>query len=685
MSEIDLEKLQKDFNADKEHNSDTRQNAQNLLYFYMISHYNNELRDQLPLKFQGQFDNLKKSGRKIISDLITQEVQADFTPLGDTGPELSDLMDKLYRTDARRNISIEASENATMEQVPCGIGGWRWVNKWETGRIGDRNQIMERVPIHEFNSRVFFDCSAVLQDKSDAKRCHIVTGYSKEGLEELIEQYKGEEDDEHDSEGDGGGLGVTPERGKNQVIYESADAYAVESYYRHREKITVIFFEDEAGEIFAYDKKDVKGMEAQLKADGKKRFDSKVIEVWKVTKYTWTNKEILDQTVIAGPNIPVIPCYGERLFVNGVEHYEGITRAAKDAAMLRDFLYSYAADIATSTPRSIPSYFPEQIAGHEWQYSQTGADSSLPYRLTNMYAQGSDVPLPVGPVFESPPPQLPPALVQTIQVVNESLSESSQSGAPNSISDVDLSGTAVSELRAMLDENSIIFRRGYKNAMRRDAEVWMGMAPEVYGIERKVLGTNKDGTREEIEINKPDYDFVSGKDIVLNNLVKGAFEVGIELSEGFGSQRQQQRKELGAMLTSVPPGTPEFRMLMFKYFELSDSSSLSDIKKYATKQLLIDGIKEPDSEEEMEIVRQAQESEGPVDANMELAKAEQMKAQVQAEKSQLDHQVAVFNAETQRIKVISDAEQANSTLALREAELVAKRIDSMQKTAGGMQ
>lgn len=684
MSEIDLEKLQKDFNADKEHNSDTRQNAQDLLYFYMISHYTDEWRDQLPLKFQGQFDNLKKSGRKIISDLITQEVQADFTPLGDTGPDLSDLMDKLYRTDARRNISIEASENATMEQVPCGIGGWRWVNKWETDRIGDRNQIMERVPIHEFNSRVFFDCSAVRQDKSDAKRCHIVTGYSKEGLEELIEQYKGEEDDEHESEGDCGGLGVTPERGKNQVIYESADAYAVESYYRHREKITVIFFEDESGEIFAYDKKEVKKFEEQLKAEGKKRFDSKVIEVWKVTKYTWTNKEILDQTVIAGPNIPVIPCYGERLFVNGVEHYEGITRAAKDAAMLRDFLYSYAADIATSTPRSIPSYFKEQIDGHEWQYSQTGADSNLPYRLTNMYGPNGEV-LPVGPVFESPPPQLPPALVQTIQVVNESLSESSQSGAPNSISDVDLSGTAVSELRAMLDENSIIFRRGYKNAMRRDAEVWMGMAPEVYGIERKVLGTNKDGSREEVWLNRTEYNLESGKDEVMNNLAAGAFEVAIELSEGFGSQRQQQRKELGAMLTSVPPGTPEFRMLMFKYFELSDSSSLSDIKKYATKQLLIDGIKEPDSEEEMEIVRQAQESEGPVDANMELAKAEQMKAQVQAEKAKADAQIGAYNAETQRMKTLGELEQMNATLALKQAETAGKHIDNFQKTAGGMQ
>lgn len=301
-----------------------------------------------------------------------------------------------------------------------------------------------------------------------------------------------------------------------------------------------------------------------------------------------------------------------------------------------------------------------------------------------MYGPNGEV-LPVGPVFESPPPQLPPALVQTIQVVNESLMESSQSGAPNSISDVDLSGTAVRELRAMLDENSIIFRRGYKNAMRWDAKVWMGMAPEVYGIERKVLGTNKDGTREEVWLNRTAYNLESGKDEVMNNLAAGAFEVSIELSEGFGSQRQQQRKELGAMLTSVPPGTPEFRMLMLKYFELSDSSSLSDIKKYATRQLLIDGIKEPDSEEEMEIVRQAQESAGPVDANLELAKAEQMKAENQAQKNQMDYQIETFNAETNRIKVMIDAETAQATKALKQAETAGKHIDNFQKTAGGMQ
>ena len=108
-------------------------------------------------------------------------MQADFAPRHNFyPPELSELADKLYRTDITRNISIEAYENATMEQVPCGIGGWRWVNRWESNRMGDRNQVLERVPIHEFNARVFWDECAMLQDKSDAKRVHIVTGYSEE-------------------------------------------------------------------------------------------------------------------------------------------------------------------------------------------------------------------------------------------------------------------------------------------------------------------------------------------------------------------------------------------------------------------------------------------------------------------------------------------------------------------------
>lgn len=682
MKTIELEDLLEDFEADKKHNCDTRQEAHDLMYFYMISHYTDEWRNQIPLKFQGQFDNIKKAGRKIIADLISQEVQADFAPRYGTPPELSELADKLYRTDITRNISIEAHENAIMEQVPCGIGGWRWVNRWESNRMGDRNQVLERVPIHEFNARVFWDERAKLQDKSDAKRVHIVTGYSEEGFEELKEELTGEEEeDDSNEESEGGYTEIAPERGKNQVAYDSADRYVVESYYKFREKVTVLFFQDDSGQIFAYEKSEAKKFAEQLAEEGKTQFDSRKIEVDKVRKITWTSKEILAEEDVAGPNLPVVVAYGERAFVNGVEHYEGITRGVKDQAMLRNTLYSYMADIAINSPRSIPTYFPEQIAGYQWMYEENGADSNLPFRYQNRKAD-DDTDLPIGPVAVTPPPELPPALIQAIGLTNETIQDAAQSAAPNSISDVSLSGNAISEIRAMLDENSIIFRRGAKNALRRDAEIWMGMAPAVYGIERQVVGTSKDGKTEEVWVNRTRYNIETGKEEVLNDLSTATFDVTVELSQAFGSQRQQERQELAAMLTSVPPGTPEYRMLLFKYFTLTDSSNFSDIKKFALKQLLLDGVRDPENEEDKAILADAQQAQGQPDPNMALAMAEQMKAQNQAQKTQLDYQVDVYNAETQRIDVLVKAEQANASHALKQAELVGKQIESAQKASG---
>lgn len=351
--------------------------------------------------------------------------------------------------------------------------------------------------------------------------------------------------------------------------------------------------------------------------------------------------------------------------------------------MLRNTLYSYMADIAINTPRAIPTYLPEQIAGFEYMYADNGADSNLPYRLQNRKGD-DDQELPIGPVAISPPPELPPALVQAIGLTNETIQDAAQSAAPNSISDVSLSGNAIAEIRAMLDENSIIFRRGAKNALRRDAEVWMGMAPAVYGIERQVVGTSKDGKTEEIWVNRTRYNIETGKEEVLNDLSTATFDVTVELAQAFGSQRQQERQELAAMLTSVPPGTPEYRMLLFKYFTMTDSSNFSDIKKFALKQLLLDGVRDPESDEDKAILDQAQQAQGQPDPNLALAMAEQMKAQTQAQKAQLDYEVDVYNAETQRIDVLVKAEQANATTALKQAELVGKQIESARKANGGM-
>jgi len=671
-----LKELKEDFEADKEYNSDTRQEAQDLLHFYYISHYTEEWRNSLPLKFQGQFDNIKKAGRKIISDLSSQDIQADFAPKDGTDPSLSNVMDRLFRTDARKNSSIEAFYNATLEQVPCGIGGWRLVNEWESDKIGDRNQSINRIPVHEFNSCVFFDSSARMQDKSDAKRCHIVSGYSCEDYEDLREELTGEDDEDEESESK---TGPSPVTSYGTIVNNGKDVYIVESYYREKVNQVVEFYKDEDGKVYAYEKAEAKKFASTLAEEGKTFFDRKTIKVWKVKKYTWTDKKILQVSDVVGPNIPVVPQYGERVYVNGVEHYEGITRAAKDAARLRDFMYSYMADIATSSPRETPIFFAEQIEGLEWQYQENGVDGALPYRTINRVAADS-TPLPGGPVGTLPPPQLPPALIAAMQGINESLTETTSSGAPNSIADVSMSGSAVSQVRAMLDENSIIFRNGAKIAKRRDAEIWLGMAPEVYGVKRKVTLTNKDGTTTEEWLQETEYDLETGEERVINNLAEADFDLAVDIGESFGSQRQQSRQEIGNLLQSLQPGTKEYMMFLHKYISLTDGEGTSDIRKYAQKQLLLMGVREAESEEDIAALEQAQAEQGQqADPALELAKAEQMKAQNGAEKLKID----MYNAETARMKAMQEGAKIQADVENLHTKTAGNHIDNVQKAYGG--
>ena len=96
---------------------------------------------------------------------------------------------------------------------------------------------------------------------------------------------------------------------------------------------------------------DFKEHEEELVDEGFNLISEKVINRYVVTRYIASGAGILEAKVIPGEHIPVIPQYGERQFVEGEEHYEGIVRLAKDPQRLRNFQMSYLADIVSRSPR----------------------------------------------------------------------------------------------------------------------------------------------------------------------------------------------------------------------------------------------------------------------------------------------------------------------------------------------
>lgn len=665
---LEFSDIQKMHEAARTYNSVRRQEAQDELYFYWISHYSDEWRRALPLRFQGQFDQLRKSGRKIIGDLTANPIQADFQPIDDTPADLGEFINKLYRTDCRKNDSREAFHNAINECIPCGIGGWRLGTDYETDLVGDTKQIITRTPIYEFNATVFFDPSAKRLDKSDAGWVEVITAYSQDSYDEF----------KADLEPDGGGCyesGFMP-ISSNAGLWQgdSNQVFVVEHYQRYKKKVTVRFFRDLFGEPTAFYDDQVKEHLEELKSAGYIETGKKLIKRWAVKKYICSGEGILDKQDIAGTELPIVPFYGERAYVDGVEHFEGITRLAQDPQRLRNFQLSYLADIVSTSPRPKPIFMQEQIAGFEDMYEENGADNNYAYYLQNRL-DGQGQPLPLGPVGVMPEQPIPSALIASIQLMSEATNDVAQSGAPNSIEDVNLSGNAVSQIRAMMDEQSITYREHFKYAIRRDAEIFCGMIPDVIDTPRKVVLTAQDGTREDAFVMQSTIDLETGEHKVMNDLRTAKFDVFAEIGTAYESQKQQERQELTQLLQSTPPDHPVYSGLLFKYLALSDGPDSKDLKEYAKKQLILSGFKEPETDEERAILEEAQQQSQQPDANMVLAQAELEKAKQDGVRNEIE----MFKAETDRFSVQVKAQEAGANIDFKEVQKFGQQIDNMQK------
>ena len=654
---LDIKEIKELHDKAYQHGKITRERSADDSVFYWVTQWDESTLGESSLGYKGEFNILRKAGRQIIGDLRANPVQVDFEPKGDS-KDGGDLIDGLYRSDDRVNSSIEAYDNAKQETVVAGIGGWELFTEYETNQIGDENQVIRRRPIHEFNNNCFVDPSAKALDKSDADYYSILVPYSHEGMEALIEELTGTYED----------LDVTtfrnPEHsytfpwisGKDEIFY------AVRFYHREKVKDTVLRVTDPLGQEMYYLKSATSEIMDELLAEGYKSEETKDIERWKITLYICNGQRIIKEYEVAGQNIPVVPVYGERAFVEGEETYQGVTRLAKDPQRLRNFQMSYLADIVSRSPRPKPIFNPEQIAGFEHMYEETGAENNYPYYLQHRLDANGE-PFPIGSVGQMPEQNVPVALMQSIEYSREAVGDVAPANVSQDIADVDLSGKAVAQLQARLDEQSIVYQQNYKHALRRDGEIYASMASIVYDAPRDVTLTNPDGTRTTKQIMETKLDRETGELVVLNDLTGLEFEVFADIGPNYSTKKEQTFEQLGMMIEKAAIIDPSLaRMYMLKQSELIDGVDMKDVRDFAHKQLLIAGMIEPDpeNEEDMKIMEQAAQQGQEPDANTLLAQAEMEKAKADQMQQQREMAKDQVNAEQNAHKLKIDEYRATT-------------------------
>lgn len=669
----------------------TRERAADDQIFYHVTQWDDSLLDTTQLQYRGEFNILRKAGRQILSDLRANPIQVDFEPKADSRDDGADLLDGLYLSDDRVNTSIEAYDNASMESVVCGVGAWELYTEYQSNRAGNENQVIRRKPVYEANNNCFWDPNAKLLDKSDADYVSILNAYSHDGYIDLVEELTGERPDKIDISSF-----KNPEEsyafpwaaGDNELFY------IVCFYHREMIKDKILTMVDPLGQPLTLRESDLSEIMDELIDEGYEIEEERVIERWQVTKYIASGEQILKSYPIAGENVPVVPVYGERAFVEGEEHYEGVTRLAKDPQRLRNFQLSYLADIVARSPRPKPIFFPEQVQNFEFMYEENGADNNYPYLLQNRLTANGE-PLPIGPVAQMPETPVPNSLVLAIAESRVAVEDVANPGLPKDITDTDLSGKAAALLTNRLDQQSMVYQQNLKHAKRRDAVIYASMASDVYDAPRNVTLTLPDGKRKTEKVMNSVQDSKTGEIVVLNDLTNMEFEVYAEIGPSYSNKKEQTIDQLGTMATAVAVSDPAMqKMLMLKQMTLMDGVQFDDMRDYARKQLILQGVTEPDTDEERQMLEQSQQNQKPdameiaAQAEMEKAKADnaevQRKSQADQFKARTDQakgQVEAFRAQTDRAAVEVKAQEVGANIRYTNLKAQGQHIDNILKPA----
>lgn len=282
------------------------------------------------------------------------------------------------------------------------------------------------------------------------------------------------------------------------------------------------------------------------------------VQVRKVTQYETNGVELLSKPVeVEIPWIPIIPCFGEELWVDegggSKRKLFSLIRRARDPYMYYCYIRSCQAEVVGMTPKTPYIGAVGQFATHEeqWQLASKQPYAFLQYDMVlDSHAQ----PL--------PPPQRQPyePQVQGLELLAEGARRAIQaamgiSALPTAAQRQNQkSGVALQQVESQEDRGSFGFIDNYNCSLEQTGKVLDAWIPIVYDVPMEVGVRDADETYRSIRINDPDFEEPDDQ----GNPVKTHYDTttgehGVTVSTGpnFESQREEASDFITLLMTNI--------------------------------------------------------------------------------------------------------------------------------------
>ena len=621
---------------------------------------------------QEQFDNRPRfevnkvhlACMRVENEYRANRITVDFISKdGSESDKLADTCDGLYRADEQDSVAEEAYDNAFQEAVLGGFGAWRLRTKYEDEYDPENDH--QRIciePIYDADSSVFFDLNAKRQNKSDAKKCFVITSMTRGAYEA---EY-GEIDPSswtktiHQYEFDW----LTPD-----VVY-IAEVYCVEEpketlyVYRHLDG-TEETFKDE-------DFEEDEELESRLEAIGARELRKRTIKCRKVRKYIIDGRRVIEDCgYIAGTQIPIVPVYGKRWFVDNVERCMGHVRLAKDAQRLKNMQLSKLGEISALSSVSKPIFTPEQIVRHAPMWEEDNI-KNYPFLMVDPITDPTGQAVASGPIAYTKPPEIPPAMAALLQITETDMQDVLGNQQAGEQLRANTSDKAVELVQTAISMQTFIYTSNFSKAMQRCGEIWLPMAKDTYvedGRRMKTVGSkNEIGSailrRPVMTDDGPGFE---------NDLSKAKFDVVVDVGPSSTSKRAATvRAILNMMAVTQDPETLQIlgAMLMMNL----EGEGIEDVRGYFRKKLLKMGAIQPTEQEAQELIEEANNQQPDPQALYLQAAAEQAQADAANSRAQTVYTVArAEKTQAETAKIASEIDMNDQKQALEVIDRITAR------------
>lgn len=663
----DLARFKRDVERDAEIISEQRDKANEDMRFVNVDggQWEGFLEDEYKDRAKLEFDLISDYKNRFVGEWNLNRVGVEYkADDSDTSDDDAELLNGIYRADFRDNSGRAAIDNAVDEVATCGFGAFGLSTKFiDEENAENEDQEIEWRPIFNAYNTVIFDSSARRADKQDARWCTELTPYTQEAFEE---QFEGLEPVSAYTMYDRSFYNFA---GKGSLIYVAT------RYETIKENETAFVYNNlGSGKVEVYYKEDHELVKDELKKSPTHEFvrERKIIRR-KVMMSRFTGDTFIEEPrQISGRLIPIIPMYGYRAYVDGVEYFYGLVRKLKDACRAWNVQLNQLIENAASAGQEVPIFAREQIESAD--VSALWADkNNKPFLYVDPLTDSNGNVISAGPIGYNKPPMLDQSTATLMGVIPEFIQKIT-GGAPQDTLDPSSSGKAINAMIKRENMNTQVINEHISNAITSGGDVYQSIAADIYNSQRIKRTLGKDGTEGSEVLFKTIADEQTGKLIQANTMRGKKFKAYADIGQQYATMREQTVDDLKGMaeiLSTVQGGQEYMPAIIATILDNITGVGLGPLKDMNRKKMLIQGLVEPKNDEEKAFVQeQTQPKEDPQQKLVEAAAMQQM-AEAENLKASSVQKIASakkYEAETQEI--YSDIGISKSTLLLKAREQI---------------